>query len=64
LEREEMKMPDEINKFAAALAEIEKGIGILSRERYPDQKRIEWWTREAAKLREQIAQENANNGKI
>jgi hypothetical protein len=57
-------MRDQIDKFAAALAEIEKGIRILSREPVPDQKRIEWWTREAAKLREQIAQENANNGKI
>jgi hypothetical protein len=44
-------------RFAAALAEIEKGIGILRAEPRPDQERIDWWTREAVKVREMIAQE-------
>jgi hypothetical protein len=48
-------MKDEIDPFEAALAEIERGIGILSKESPPDQKRIEWWRREAVKLKEQIA---------
>jgi hypothetical protein len=50
-------MKNEIDPFEAALAEIERGIGILSKESRPDQKRIEWWRREAVKLREQIALE-------
>jgi hypothetical protein len=50
-------MPGETDKFSAALTEIEKGIAILSKEPQPDHKRIEWWTREAATLRQQIAQE-------
>ena len=50
-------MADEIDKFAAALAYIEEGLKIMSKEPRPDQKRIEWWTREAATLRQQIAHE-------
>jgi hypothetical protein len=50
-------MRDEIENFAAALAEIEKGVEILSKQPHPDQERIEFWTRETIKLRERIAQE-------
>jgi hypothetical protein len=51
-------MPGETDKFSAALKEIEKGITILSKEPQPDHKRIEWWTREADTLREQLAREH------
>ncbi|HYW37496.1 MAG TPA: DUF2934 domain-containing protein [Terriglobales bacterium] len=48
-------MADEIKKLGADLAEIEKGIRELSKQPHPNQKRMEFWTREAVKLREQIA---------
>jgi hypothetical protein len=51
-------MPGETDKFLAALEEIERGIAIMSKEPQPDHKRIEWWTREAATLREQLAREH------
>jgi hypothetical protein len=43
--------------FTAALEEIEKAIGILSREPHPDRQRIEFWTRKAVELREEIARQ-------
>jgi hypothetical protein len=52
-------MTDEIDKFAAALAYIEDGLRIMSLAPNPDYKRIEWWTREAVTLKEQIAREQA-----
>jgi hypothetical protein len=48
-------MTDEIKKLGADLAEIERGIRELSKQPHPNQKRMEFWTREAVKLREQIA---------
>ncbi len=49
----------ESDKFADALAYIEDGLRIMSLAPNPNHERIEWWTREAAKLREQIAREKA-----
>lgn len=53
-------MTDEIKKLGADLAEIERGIRELSKQPHPNQKRMEFWTREAVKLREQIALERAD----
>ncbi len=48
-------MADEIKKLGADLVEIERGIRELSKQPRPNQKRMEFWTREAVKLREEIA---------
>jgi hypothetical protein len=48
-------MADEIKKLDADLAQIERGIRELSDQPHPNQKRMEFWTREAVKLREEIA---------
>ena len=53
-------MTDEIKKLGADLAEIERGIRELSKQPHPNQKRMEFWTREAVKLREQIGQARAD----
>jgi len=53
-------MVDEINKLGADLAEIERGIRELSKQPQPNKKRMEFWTREAAKLREEIGQARAS----
>jgi len=44
-----------IKKLGTDLAEIERGIRELSKQPHPNQKRMEFWTREAVKLREEIA---------
>jgi len=53
-------MTDEIKKLGADLAEIERGIRELSKQPHPNQKRMEFWIREAGKVREEIGQARAD----